>query len=300
MDTALVTGATGYIGTRLTNALAARGVETHVLLHSPPSSETLASLGDAVVHHGTDDVHDLIRLLDRHTPDVVFHLATKYLARHDPEDLDALADANIHFGLRILEAMAKTSCHRLVATASYFEFTGPDCSHAANLYAATKRAFRELERYYVDHAAMRTLTLVLYDVYGPGDRRGKVVDAVIEAVSRNRPVSLPASDRSLNLLHVDDAVEALLVAGNGLVRQPGRFDTEHPFAAATPSPTSLEELVTTVERVLGRSVEHAWGAYPAARLVDWEGCPFPRVPDWAPKINLEEGIRDVVEARVEH
>ena len=59
-----------------------------------------------------------------------------------------------------------------------------------DLYAASKRAFQALLRFYEEARGVRALTLRLHGTYGPGDRRGKVVELLIGALDDPQPLEM--------------------------------------------------------------------------------------------------------------
>ena len=76
---ALVTGATGFVGSHLAEALRRRGDEVTALVRSPKKAEALAPLGVRVVAGDLDDAGSLVRAVEGQ--EVVFHVAGLVAAR---------------------------------------------------------------------------------------------------------------------------------------------------------------------------------------------------------------------------
>ncbi|MDQ3427305.1 MAG: NAD(P)H-binding protein, partial [Gemmatimonadota bacterium] len=87
---ALVTGATGFVGSHLADALHRRGDEVTALARSPGKAEALASLGVRVI---IGDLHD-VSALDSAMggQDVVYHVAGVVAARSESEFFRANRD----------------------------------------------------------------------------------------------------------------------------------------------------------------------------------------------------------------
>ncbi|MEK9796485.1 MAG: NAD-dependent epimerase/dehydratase family protein, partial [Alphaproteobacteria bacterium] len=91
---ALVTGATGFIGMHLCRRLADAGIRPVALVR--PSSDSarikrLRELADIAV--AGDNATDLADAFTQSAPEVVFHLAARYIATHTPADIpDLIAD----------------------------------------------------------------------------------------------------------------------------------------------------------------------------------------------------------------
>lgn len=288
MTSTLVTGATSYLGTALVRRLCGAGRTVHALVR--PSTD-LGSLGDLVdqvaVHVHDGSTAGLVAIVEQAAPDVVFHLASSYRREHSPEDVETLVRANVEFGSRLLEAMRLGGGTRLVNTGSHFQWY--EGGGALNLYAATKWAFSAILDYYADAHGLKPLTLVLFDVYGPGDPRAKLTSAIVEAVKTGGPLALPSSDPVLDLVYIDDTVSAFVRAAALLDADPDQVAGRH-FAVSSGERRKLSEIVDVFEAVGGRQVQRSWGAFtaPERRIeVPWEGDPL---PGWTPQVTLREGV----------
>lgn len=292
---ALVTGATGYIGHNLTARLAHDGAEVHVVLRPTSDTSRLANLVPAPAIHildgSTEGIVDLFRGIK---PDAVFHLATVARQEHSPAEVLPIVTANVAFGCQVLEGMARCGTTRLINAGSYWVYNGEGNYAPNTLYAATKRAFGALLPYYAKFFGLLAVTLVLYDVYGPNDWRGKLIAQykqwLVEGKGR---LAMTAGTQSLDMVHVDDVVDGLLRAEEWLKeaeRSPGSYE----FLLGSGRLLTVREVVDAISRILGRPVEVEWGALPPPPgqiNVPYEGGE--RLPGWSPRWSLEKGLRDV-------
>ncbi|MFW5921429.1 MAG: NAD-dependent epimerase/dehydratase family protein, partial [Polyangiales bacterium] len=108
---ALVTGATGFLGGHVVDALGARGHETRVLARATSRTEDLEARGLEVVRASFDDAESLRRAL--RDVDVVVHAAGGGIAK----DVAALYRANTRSTRALLEA-APSSLRRFVLVSS--------------------------------------------------------------------------------------------------------------------------------------------------------------------------------------
>lgn len=287
MVRALVTGGTGFVGGRLVAALVARGVETHVVVRPTTSPRRRAQLGSV---HGwvVDDgrVDTLTAALARIRPDVTFHLATHFVAQHAPDDIRPLVEANLSLPLRLAEALAAQGQSRLVNTGTVWQHVESALFRPKGLYAATKQAAEDLLRAYAELDQLSVCTLVLTDVYGPGDPRPKLLPSLVRAAREGGPPLAMGSGRPyVDLVHVDDVVAAFLA-----VAEPGASRWER-FGVGSGAPVTVRALVALVEEVLGVPVPVEWDARPDRPLemvTPWS--PGPPPPGWAPRIDLRTGV----------
>jgi nucleoside-diphosphate-sugar epimerase len=227
-------------------------------------------------------------------PDVVFHLAALYLREHEPQDVSPLVESNITFGVQLLEALSQVEPRRLVNTSSQFQHYDDEGYRPLNLYAATKQAFEDIADYYADAAGVTVATLVLSDVYGPDDPRPRLLSAVRQAQQTGQPLSLPDEDIAMDLVFVDDAVDAFLTAARRLTSQAVRKHER--FAVRSSRLQSIADVLEAFDNVAGVPVPHEWGKYatPARRIRrPWAG---PVLPGWQPKVELREGIERLIRA----
>jgi nucleoside-diphosphate-sugar epimerase len=181
--TALITGGTGFIGENLAKKLADDGWQVNLLCRNKQnSSECLGSAGTINVYEYDGYCESIIDAFSQAQPSIVFHLAAYFSAEHQPEDLDNLYSGNLVFGSQLLEAMSNSNIKTLVNTGTSWEHYKDSDYNPVNLYAATKQAFEKIIEYYVQVKSFKVYTLKLFDTYGYGDRRGKLVDYVISSI----------------------------------------------------------------------------------------------------------------------
>ncbi|MDH3249724.1 MAG: NAD(P)-dependent oxidoreductase [Acidimicrobiia bacterium] len=285
----LLTGATSYLGSAITRRLLASGSTVTVVVRTDSALEqfTEMAVSPAVrVHDGS--IESMIEVVREVEPDVVVHLATSYRREHTPDDVDEMVRSNIGFGTQLLEAMKLAGCRRLVTAGTYFQHYGTDGYRPVNLYAAMKQAFEDILAYYVDAWQFTSIALVLYDVYGPGDRRSKLMEAVRDAQRGGEPLRLPEVDIEMNFVYVDDAVEAFMRSVQLVLEEP--TPAARRFSVGGVRQHRLSELISTFEEVSGRPVPHEWGAYVGpGRSVSspWVGQ---TLPGWRPEWSLRDGV----------
>ena len=106
-ERALVTGATGFVGSHVARALAASGAEVHALVRSGAHVDRVPDLVDVVTFHTVEaDAEQVAAVVADIAPDVTFHLATYFVAEHRPADIDALVESNVAAPTRLADALA--------------------------------------------------------------------------------------------------------------------------------------------------------------------------------------------------
>ena len=286
---ALVTGASGYVGSHLARRLLAAGWEVHVLLRAGSALPITTTAPALIVHRFGGDTADLVRIMQQAAPDVVFHLAAVFVAEHRPQDVAPLVQANLLFATQLAEAMRLAGVRMLVNTGTAWQHYGDRDYDPVNLYAATKQAFEAILAYYINAHAFRVATLVLFDTYGPDDARPKLMTALWRAARSGERLAMSSGRQLLDLVYVDDVVDAYIAAADALrMAAPGQVH----YRVSSGAPLRLTELVAAFEAAAGVPIAADWGARPdrpREMLLPWTGCAPP--PGWQPQVALADGIR---------
>ena len=282
----LVTGATGFVGGHLVRHLLADDRDVVALVRDPGRSRLPAGV-EVVPIPG--DPGELAAAVLAARPDVCLHLATMFVAVHGPDDVVPMLDANVVFGARLAEALVAAGGVPLVDTGTVWQHIGGAAYAPANLYAATKQALADILRAYTVAHGLPVARLTLADTYGPGDRRPKLVPALLRAARTGEPLPMRSGGQVVDLVHVDDVVAAFVMVADGLVRRP---DLAGSFVVSSGAPLTVRQVVARAEEAAGRALPVQWGARPD-RPVDAlvPRAPGGPVPGWRPRIDLVAGLR---------
>lgn len=278
----LITGATGYIGSQLVIYLVRMGVKVHVVTRLGSSLSLLTEVKDEIAIHQHDgSTEGLIKIIREAAPDIIFHLASQFLAQHEPKDVAGLISSNVLFSTQLLEAMVVTGVKRIVNTGTSWQHFKNESRRPVNLYAATKQAFEDILDYYSDAQDIQAITLVLFDTYGPNDPRKKFISLLWESQASQKPLPMSPGQQMLDLVHIDDVIDAFFKAGERLLTVKLRHER---YGVSSGRPMQLKELVREFEIVTGSSVPILWGerSYrPREVMTTWTD--YSQLPHWQPK-----------------
>jgi nucleoside-diphosphate-sugar epimerase len=291
---AFLTGATGFIGSHLTRRLVGDGWTVHCLVQEASDSTILDDLdGKIRIHVQKESTGHLCRILDEAKPDVVFHLASLFLAEHGLEDVPNLVESNLAFPASLLEAMAQCGLNNLVNTGTSWQYGETGAVRPVNLYAATKEAFEDIIDYYVDAHGLKVITLTLYDTYGPGDTRRKLVNLLLAALRSGEPLLMSPGEQCLDLIHVDDVIEAYRKASEFLLT--GSAEGHEHYAVTSGNFHSLKDIVALFEEAANRKLNIQFGMRPYRQrevMNPWPGMKV--LPGWYPQVTLTAGFADLM------
>lgn len=294
---ALVTGGSGYLGSRLALCLAESGWEVFVpcrQLGCLAQFSQLKNLNVFVSDNLRKEHFDFVRATK---PEVVFHLASLFIGEHSPNDTERLISSNILYGAELLDACVDVSAPYFVNAGSAWQsYQGKTGSVPANLYAGTKDAFESLLAFYCDASPLLSAcTLRIPDTYGPGDPRNKLVSALVSSAYSGVELRLSPGRQELDLLHVDDVVSAFTAAVDLLIESPNRA-AHSVFDISSSAPISIVDLVELI-RGLGVTPSVRFGARPY-RVREMMAPPRVLRPlkNWRPVVSLEAGIGEMIKS----
>jgi nucleoside-diphosphate-sugar epimerase len=199
----------------------------------------------------------MINIVHDASPEIVFHLASLFIANHREEDINALIYSNLLFGTQLSEAMVKTGALCLVNTGTSWQHFENEKYNPVNLYAATKQAFEDILKYYIESKKLKVVSLHLFDTFGDDDPRAKLMNLLNKTMETQIPLDMSPGEQKIDLVHVDDVVTAFIMAGSRCLE---KKDNEHEiYGVATGEPVSLKTLVSKLEEKYGKKIPVNWG-----------------------------------------
>ena len=285
MKTALVTGATGFIGGHVVRALVAAGWRVHATRWATSDTSGLKEAAAAVMFHDTD--RDSAEDLFASGPfDAVVLLAAAYGRGSEPPS--ATLATNVQFPLEILERAVVRKIPAVVHADTCFT---PEYKYLRP-YTLSKKQFAQWGRVLTEGTATRFVNLILQHPYGPGDRAGKFVPGMIrECLDSTGDIALTPGEQRKDFVYVGDVVAAILTVLEGLDRlPPGPTDLECGTGAAV----SIRTFVETIHRLTASRATLRFGALPYREneiMLSQANPTGLQALGWAPRVTLEEGLR---------
>jgi nucleoside-diphosphate-sugar epimerase len=287
---ALMSGATGFVGSNLARCLVNAGWCVHSISRADSSKPDIPEFAYVVNHIHDGSMENMVRCVAQAKPDVVFHLASKIQVHTKSADIDHLIQSNILFGNQLLEAMKVNGVDKIVNTGTFWQHYENEDYNPVCLYAATKQAFEALLEYYIQACGMKAITLKLFDTYGNADPRPKLFHLLNNASTTGESLDMSAGEQLIDLVHVDDVVAAYITAAKRLLF--GNLSEHECYAVSSGQPLQLRKVVELFIAVTGCNLQVNWGARPYRfREVMKPWSRGVRLEGWEPYVGLEEGIK---------
>jgi nucleoside-diphosphate-sugar epimerase len=249
----LISGATGFIGRHLVNALLKSGYKVAILKRTTSELKKKAPVNDNIQVFISDTYNDINFGIKTFNPDIVIHLAALYINDHTASDISDLINSNITFGSHILQAMAENGGGCFLNFGTRWQHLGNKRYAPANFYAATKEAFNCILRYYEDRNILHK-TIELCDTFGPDDSRKKIVDLLISACCNRTAIDLSPGEQMLDLSFVGDICEFII----SNISKKNFFNND--IISLCGSTIKLFDLGTMIEKIFNIHGLLRWGA----------------------------------------
>jgi UDP-glucose 4-epimerase len=266
MARVLVTGASGFIGYAVSEALALRGDE--VLATDIAIGARLAQLSEKsrAVQVSTGEMTEwphLARLIKDGKPDKVVHCAAVVGVPASLGSPIGTFRVNVEGTIHLLEAMRLFGVRRMVNISSeeiYGAFRADtiDEEHPCRPtkpYGISKFVVEQVCRDYAEAHGLECIHTRTCWVYGPHFPRPRAPRNLLDAAVAGRPLHLTGgADYAVDQVHIDDVVQGVLLA---LDKPQHRFDAYH---IATGKAVSFGEVVGIIrEKLSGADISVAPG-----------------------------------------
>jgi len=264
MPTALVTGAAGFIGSNLAEALLDRGYRVRGVDNfatgrrsnlEPLSSREEFSFREADIRDA-DAMADAVAGVDS-----LFHQAAVASVPRSVEDPVTSTDANCTGTATVLDAARRADVDTAVVASSSSVYGASEELPKVETMPATPESPYALSKYFTEELALQfsdfydidTVALRYFNIFGPRqDPEGQYAAVIPKFVSRmldgDRPVIFGDGEQSRDFTYVDNAVRANVLAAEGDV-------TGEAFNVGSGGRVTVNELVDALNDTLGTDLD---------------------------------------------
>jgi len=295
----LITGATGFLGSNLVKSLVKESQYEIVVIKRLTSDISVLNsvLGYISVYDLDKTNNTIYDIISQERPEIVVHMASLFLSNHNLEQINPLIESNIIFPTKLLDAMAVHGVKRFLNTGTSWEHF--NCSKEYNpvcLYAATKKAFEDILQFYIKSYGIMSVTLKLFDTYGPNDPRPKLFYFLKRCLVDEHPVEFSPGEQTLDLLYIDDVVTAYEKALRYLAKK--ESPENDIFFIGSGEERQLKDVVGIFEEVVEKKLNINWGSRPYRQREVMKAKADIRLAEerlgWQPRVFLREGIEKML------
>ncbi len=302
----LVTGADGFIGSHLTEALVRLGYRVRAMVlynsfnrrgwldHVPEKTLEAVEVFPADIR----DAHYMNAAVGGVR--IVFHLASLIAVPYSYHSPDSYVETNIRGTLNLLQAARQAGIEKFVHTSTSevygsAQYVPIDENHplvGQSPYAASKIAADQMALAFHLSFGLPVTIVRPFNTYGPRQSARAIIPTIItQVVSGRNPIKLGSLIPRRDFTYVDDTVAGLIAAAEHKERVVGET-----INIGTGKDISIGELVKLVGTVTGKSVsveEEAQRVRPERSEVvrlQCENHKARELLDWEPQVELADGL----------
>lgn len=314
MKSALVTGAAGFIASRVARRLVDDGVEVvgidniNDAYDKRIKEHRLAGLSGAegftFYEADIENLYELDPIFEKHHFDVVFNLAARAGVRYSIENPHVYMQSNAQGALNILELMRQRKCEKLVLASTSSLYAGQPMPFHEDLpveqplspYAASKKAAEVMSYTYHHLYGIDVSILRYFTVYGPAGRPDMAPFRFIKWIHEGTPITVFGDgSQTRDFTYVDDIARGTVLAAKPLGHTVVNL-------GGGKRPVALLDFIHMIEERLGKKAELVFQPMSASEMVDTSANiqKAKDVLDWEPEIDLETGLDRTVEWYLEN
>jgi len=310
MKKVLITGGAGFIGSHVAEKLVAQGVEVVIVDdfndYYPPEEKykNIALLKEsAAVQVYEEDIRNgaaIDKIFAKEQPEVVIHLAARAGVRPSLKEAKLYEEVNLGGTVNMLEAAVTHGVSNFVFASSSsvygdnekIPFSEADVTdHPISPYAATKKAGELLCYTYHSIYKLPVTCLRFFTAYGPRQRPDLVIRKFMELIAQEEAIPI-YGDGSMkrDYTYVDDIVRGVITAAA----------SAHEYEVVNlgnSHPVSLNELIDTLERVMGKIAKKNYRPTPVTevKVTYADTTKAEQIFGYRPDTLLEDGVRKMYE-----
>jgi UDP-glucose 4-epimerase len=283
----LITGASGFLGSRLARRLHSAGAEIFGVSRIRRTSPDFInwSVDGLMAPAGVRD------LFKANRPEIVFHVAGMATGATALDLVTPALESLLVSTINVLTAAAECDSPRVVLVASLEEPQEAE-GVPASPYAAAKSAAGAYGRMFHALYDLPVVSVRPYMTYGPGQPAGKILPHVITSLLKGNVPQLASGRRQVDWIYIDDVIEGMALAAT----QPG-IDGQT-LDLGSGKLVTIREAVETIVRIMKPAVEPAFGAVPDRPFEITRVADIAQTKDllgWQPVTSLETGLTRTIE-----
>lgn len=293
MNTLLLTGATGFLGSHLLRGLIKKtDYNIVVLKRSFSNADRIIDFMDAKrVKFYDVDCFDVETVFKEQNIQTIIHCATNY--GRTQNSCCSVLETNLMFPIKLLDLSVQYGIKNFINTDSYFNKENMAYSYLLN-YALSKKSLLLWLKYFSKR--IKVVNMVLEHIYGENDNKDKFVCQMLDKIAFEKvsAIDLTFGDQKRDFIYVDDVVSAYIKVLEYMNSHSFRYKS---FDIGTGVAVSLKDFVTEIKLISQSDTVLNFGALPYRE--DEIMCSRADIIDlsdlgWKPEYDYVKGLEKII------
>lgn len=301
MNIAIVTGASGFIGSALVGYLLKRNYKVYALVREEkkfPKHMVTENLDNLNIiesdYHGYSKLQEQIH---EDSIDFFFHMAWEFRAQN-------LYDYNVQINniwgaCEAVKAASTLNVRRFVFMNSFFAYKKDfyiDTSKRENLdycsiYGESKKDAKELTKIIAHNEGVEHVSILLSNIFGVGDNSNRAINTMIRKMLNGEDVPVIEGKYLYDYIYIDDAVEGILA-----VAERGIKDEE--YYLGNNALRSFKDFILDMRTAVNPNANLVFGAFPDTSFIDFTQIDLYKIyrdTGFVPKVNIIDCFKKTAE-----
>ena len=292
-----LTGATGFIGSHLTEIIVKEGIKPYVLI---PEGENLWRIKNIlpslkIVEGSLNDMKNLNKEINKIKPDICIHLAWytepgKYLS--SKENISLLSNS-----LEFAYSLFSANCKRIITAGTCFEYDvsqrylrEESSLNPQTLYGTTKLAMELIIEKLSQIFKQEFLHFRLFYQYGQKEDKRRFIPYVINSLLSNKEVIISESEYIRDYLYVKDTAKAIWYASMSKLQGVLNIGSGNPIK----NRDIAYEIGSYMDKLNLINFQQK-NLIPYASFICADNKKLKTQLNWCPDYTLKEGLKETVE-----
>ena len=286
MNTIIITGSNGFIGSNLVNKLSTTHKLILLVRVKSKSKKTKYIFNKNISFKFFKNNTELKNLLKKIKGSWLIHCATHYVKKHQSNDIAKIINSNIELGTILLDNLNIMGTKNFINFSTIWENYNGIKNNPHNLYSASKQAFEKIINYYqINNKKINFYSLVISDTYGANDKRQKLISVLKKNIINKKETKIISKNLHINLLNVNDIVSGVFILLKSKIK-PGKYSmiNKIPFKAI--------DLIQQIQKRVKSQVKIKWLS---SKKIKEKIYNYKSLPGWKPRnTNIDDLIKFIL------
>jgi nucleoside-diphosphate-sugar epimerase len=308
MGKIIVTGAAGFIGSKVSEKLLAENWEVigidnlndyyDVRIKDWRLNRLKKNSHFQFYQIDIEDINGLRKIFQKHEIEAVLNLAARAGVRYSMENPFVYLSTNAMGNLNLLDICREFEINKYILASTSSLYAGQSTPFTENLpvnnpfspYAATKKAAETMAYTYHYLYGIDVSIVRYFTVYGPAGRPDMSPFRFIKWILEGTPLTIYGDgSQERDFTYVDDIAEGTIKS-----LKPLRYEI---INLGNNQPHKLSEMIKIIEKYTGKKASYKYESFHKADMKStWANISKAKdLLDWQPQIGLEEGIKRTVQ-----
>lgn len=297
MRNVIVTGASGFIGRSLVNALVNKGYKVYALARHF-DSEMMSNRNVECIDVSSNSFDDIVGKLRNKECECMYHFAwigTSGLNRQDyHEQLK-----NVEMTCEYVTLCKEIGCAKFIYASSinetetyeYFQLNGIKPS-GGYIYGTGKLCAHLMGETIAYQNGIDFVPVMITNIYGVGEKSARLIYTTIVKLMNGEHCSFTEGKQMYDFIYISDAVNSIIAVG-----EKGRGFTRYYLGGGEPKP--LREFLLQIKNIINPSADFGFGDIPFNGIdIDYSQFELKQIEkdtDYRNRVSFEDGVRLTME-----